>query len=51
MSAKGTTADTKGLKGKDLLGTMDPKLDREVREKLITARVGLYYYVLVSLVT
>jgi len=41
MSAKGTTADTKGATGKELLGPMDPKLDREVREKLITARVGL----------
>jgi predicted metal-dependent peptidase len=42
MSAKGTTADTKEKdKFKDLLGSMDPKLDREVREKLITARVGL----------
>jgi predicted metal-dependent peptidase len=28
-------------KFKDLCGPMDPKLDREVREKLITARVGL----------
>lgn len=28
-------------KFKDLLGPMDPKVDREVREKLITARVGL----------
>lgn len=26
---------------KDILGATDPKLDREVREKLITARVGL----------
>jgi len=42
MSAKGTTADTKEKdQFKDLLGPMDPKLDREVREKLITARVGL----------
>ena len=38
----GTTA-TKEDKKKfaNLLGKMDPKLDREVREKLITARVGL----------
>ena len=28
-------------KFKDLIGKMDPKLDREVREMLITARVGL----------
>ena len=28
-------------KYKDLLGPTDPKLDREIREKLITARVGL----------
>jgi predicted metal-dependent peptidase len=41
MSTKGTTADVKDISGKDLLGPMDPKLDREVREKLITARVGL----------
>jgi predicted metal-dependent peptidase len=38
----GTTA-TKEDKKKfaNLLGKMDPKVDREVREKLITARVGL----------
>jgi predicted metal-dependent peptidase len=42
MSTKGTTADSKDTdKFKDLLGPMDPKVDREVREKLITARVGL----------
>jgi predicted metal-dependent peptidase len=42
MATKGTTADTKDAnKFKDLLGPMDPKLDAEVREKLITARVGL----------
>lgn len=38
----GTTAskdDTK--KFANLLGKMDPKLDREVREQLVTARVGL----------
>ena len=40
-----STATTKNKKEddkfKDLIGPMDPKLDREVREKLITARVGL----------
>jgi predicted metal-dependent peptidase len=42
MATAGTTADTKDAnKFKDLLGPMDPKLDAEVREKLITARVGL----------
>ena len=42
MSTKGTTADVKEKdKFKDLLGPMDPKLDAIVREKLITARVGL----------
>ena len=41
-SVKGTTADTKDKdKFKNLIGATDPKLDREVREKLITARVGL----------
>lgn len=41
-SVKGTTADTKDKdKFKDLIGPTDPKLDREVREKLVTARVGL----------
>jgi predicted metal-dependent peptidase len=40
--ATGTTANKKEAdKFKDLIGPMDPKLDREVREKLITARVGL----------
>lgn len=40
--ASGTTADTKDKdKFKDLIGPMDPALDRKVREKLITARVGL----------
>ena len=38
----GTTADSKESdKFKDLLGETDPALDRKVREKLITARVGL----------
>ena len=42
MSTAGTTANKKESdKFKDLLGPMDPKVDREVREKLITARVGL----------
>lgn len=41
MSKKGTTADTKDSLHADLLGPMDPALDREIREKLITARVGL----------
>ena len=40
-----STATTKNKKEddkfKDLIGPTDPKLDREVREKLITARVGL----------
>jgi len=41
-SVKGTTADTKDKdKFANLIGPMEPKLDREVREKLITARVGL----------
>ena len=40
--AAGTTADSKeNDKFKDLIGPMDPKLDREMREKLVTARVGL----------
>jgi predicted metal-dependent peptidase len=40
--SKGTTTNKKEAdKFKDLCGPMDPKLDREVREKLITARVGL----------
>ena len=42
MSKAGTTADTKDSnKFANLLGKTDPKLDREVREKLTTARVGL----------
>ena len=42
MSTAGTTANKKESdKYKDLLGPTDPKLDRDVREKLITARVGL----------
>jgi predicted metal-dependent peptidase len=42
MSTAGTTANKKdSAKFKDLCGPTDPKLDREIREKLITARVGL----------
>ena len=42
MSKAGTTADSKESdKFKDLIGPMDPKLDRKVREILTTARVGL----------
>lgn len=42
MSKAGTTADTKDSnKFANLIGKTDPKLDREVREKLTTARVGL----------
>ena len=41
MATKGTTADTKENKFKDLVGPKDMKLDAKVREKLITARVGL----------
>jgi hypothetical protein len=42
MSTKGTTADTKDAdKFANLIGPTDPAEDRDVREKLITARVGL----------
>ncbi len=42
MSTAATTQNKKEAdRFKDLIGPMDPKLDREVREKLITARVGL----------
>jgi predicted metal-dependent peptidase len=42
MSTATTTANKKeSSKYKNLLGPTDPKLDREIREKLITARVGL----------
>jgi predicted metal-dependent peptidase len=42
MSTSATTQNKKEAdKFKDLIGPMDPQLDREVREKLITARVGL----------
>jgi predicted metal-dependent peptidase len=41
MSTATTQNKKESNKFKDLCGPMDPKLDREVREKLITARVGL----------
>jgi len=41
MSTATTQNKKESDKFKDLIGPMDPKLDREVREKLITARVGL----------
>jgi len=42
MSKAGTTADSKDSdKFANLIGPTDPKLDREVRELLTTARVGL----------
>jgi predicted metal-dependent peptidase len=42
MATASTTTNSKEAdKFKDLLGPMDSKLDAEVREKLITARVGL----------
>jgi predicted metal-dependent peptidase len=42
MSTAATSQNKKEAdKFKDLIGPMDPKLDREIREKLITARVGL----------
>ena len=42
MSTATTTANKKESdKFKNLIGATDPKLDREIREKLITARVGL----------
>ena len=43
MSTAQTTTQNKddAKKFENLLGTMDPKLDREVREMLVTARVGL----------
>ena len=37
----GTQNKKESAKFKDLLGPTDPKLDRDMREKLITARVGL----------
>jgi predicted metal-dependent peptidase len=42
MSTASTSQNKKEAdKFKNLIGPMDPKLDREIREKLITARVGL----------
>jgi predicted metal-dependent peptidase len=42
MATAGTSANKKqGESLKDILGPMDPKIDAIVREKLITARVGL----------
>ena len=41
MSTATTQNKKESDKFKDLIGPMDPKLDREIREKLITARVGL----------
>jgi len=41
MSTATTQNKKEADKFKDLIGPMDPKLDREIREKLITARVGL----------
>jgi predicted metal-dependent peptidase len=41
MSTSTTANKKESDKFKNLIGPMDPKLDREIREKLITARVGL----------
>jgi len=41
MSTATTANKKESDKFKNLLGATDPKLDREIREKLITARVGL----------
>jgi predicted metal-dependent peptidase len=41
MSTATTANKKESDKFKNLLGATDPKLDRDVREKLITARVGL----------
>ena len=41
MSTATTTVNKKDVKSKDYLGPTDPKLDAIIREKLITARVGL----------
>ena len=41
MSTATTTVNKKDVKSKDYIGPTDPKLDAIVREKLITARVGL----------
>jgi predicted metal-dependent peptidase len=41
MSTATTTVNKREVKSKDYIGPTDPKLDALVREKLITARVGL----------
>jgi predicted metal-dependent peptidase len=41
MSTTTTTVNKKDVKSKDYIGPTDPKLDAVIREKLITARVGL----------
>ena len=41
MSTDTTVNKDVADKFKDILGPMDPKLDREVREILVTARVGM----------
>jgi len=41
MSTATTANKKESDKFKNLIGATDPKLDREIREKLITARVGL----------
>ena len=41
MSTATTTVNKKEIKSRDYIGPTDPKLDALVREKLITARVGL----------
>jgi predicted metal-dependent peptidase len=41
MSTATTTVNKKEVKSKDYIGPTDPKLDAVIREKLITARVGL----------
>ena len=41
MASADTTVNKQEDKFKDLIGPMDPALDRVVREKLVTARVGM----------
>ena len=41
MATADTTVNQQEDKFKDLIGPTDPKLDREVRELLVTARVGM----------
>ena len=43
MSTATTANKKESDKFKDLCGPTDPKLDCEIREKLITARVGLLF--------